>query len=133
MGVVLTKSGFSDWVASGLTTLPILQTQNFFLTGFFIILFVFAAHLLLENLGEVSLLTPILLKAGLLTPKAVAMILAYGAGLYLFPYQGIPIVLSLGFNTTTWADITRYAFFITVISILQSVLFLGVYWVFTMT
>lgn len=132
MGVVLTKTGFADWVASGVSSISVLQADNFVITGLFIILLAVVVHLLLETLGEVSLLTPILIKAGLLTPKAVGMLLAYGTGLYIFPYQGIPIVLSLGFNTTTWGDITKYAAFITFISILQSILFLSVYWIFTM-
>ncbi len=131
MGVVLAKTGFAQWAASGITAFSFLKDSSFLIAGSFVILFAVAIHFILETLGEVSLLTPILIKTGLLPPKAVAMLLPYGAGLYIFPYQATPIILSLGFNTTSWSDITRYGIFLTIIGILQAFLFLTTYWAFT--
>jgi DASS family divalent anion:Na+ symporter len=132
MGVVLAKTGFAQWAASAISKLSFLSGSGFVFAGMMVVLFAFALHFLLETLGEVSLLTPIILKTGLITPKAAAMLLPYGAGLYVFPFQGTPIILSLGFNTTGWKDVTKYAVFITVVGLLQSFLLMAVYWTFTM-
>jgi len=131
MGVVLARTGFAQWAASGISSLTFLKGSGFVFTALAVVLFAFVLHFLLETLGEVSLLTPIILKTGLLTPRATAMLLPYGAGLYVFPFQGTPIILSLGFNTTGWKDVTKYAVFITVVGLLQTLLLMS-YWRFTM-
>lgn len=132
MGVVLTKAGFAQWAASGIAGMSFLDGASFVTIGFVVVIFAFSLHFLLETLGNVSLLTPIILKTGLLTPRATAMLLPYGAGFYAFPFQGAPIILSLGFNTTGWKDVTRYAIFIAFIGIGQSLPLLASYWRFTM-
>ncbi|OPX85289.1 MAG: L-tartrate/succinate antiporter [Pelotomaculum sp. PtaB.Bin104] len=132
IGTVLTSTGFSQWAASGITSFTFLQNGSFFVAGTFVILFTVVIHFLLESMGEISLITPIIIKTGLLPPKAVAMLVPYGEGLYMFPYQATPIVLSLGFNTTGWSDVTRYGVFLTIIGILQAMLWMSVYWVYTM-
>ena len=128
IGVVLTEKGFASWAGAQLMNFKFLQDASFFTAGLFILIFAFALHFILETLGEVSLLTPILLKMNILPAKAVGMLLPYGAGLYIFPYQATPIVLSLGFNTTGWSDIVKYGSFITVLGLLQGALFLLTYW-----
>ena len=128
IGVVLTEKGFASWAGAQLMNFKFLQDASFFTAGLFILIFAFALHFILETLGEVSLLTPILLKMNILPAKAVGMLLPYGAGLYIFPYQATPIVLSLGFNTTDWSDIVKYGSFITVLGLLQGALFLLTYW-----
>lgn len=128
IGKVLTDTGFAAWAGSSLLKFDFLNEGNFFISGMFILLFAFVLHFLLETLGEVSLLTPIVLKAGFLPAKAACLLIPYGAGMYLFPYQGSPIVLSLGFNTTGWKDIVRYGCFLTVVSLLQGAVFLLTYW-----
>lgn len=132
MGVVLTKTGFAEWAASGISQLAFLDGAGFVVVGFTIILFAFSLHFLLETLGNVALLTPVILKTGLLSPRATAMLLPYGAGFYAFPFQGAPIILSLGFNTTGWKDVTKYALFISVIGLGQALPLLAFYWRFTM-
>jgi anion transporter len=132
MGVVLTRTGFAQWAASGVSSLSFLKGAGFVFAAAVVVVFAFLLHFLLETLGEVSLLTPIILKTDLLTPKATAMLLPYGAGLYVFPFQGTPIILSLGFNTAGWKDVTKYAIFITIVGLLQTILLLVCYWQFTM-
>jgi anion transporter len=132
MGVVLSKTGFAEWAASGITAFSFLKDSSFLMAGSFVILFAVAIHFILETLGEVSLLTPILIKTGILPPQAVAMLLPYGAGLYIFPYQATPIILSLGFNTTGWSDITKYGLFLTIVGLLQAFLLLATYWAMAM-
>ncbi len=128
IGVVLTNNGFASWAGAQLMNFGFLQNASFFTAGLFIIVFAFVLHFILETLGEVSLLTPILLKMNILPAKAVGMLLPYGAGMYLFPYQATPIVLSLGFNTTGWMDIVKYGCFLTVLGLLQGAVFLLTYW-----
>ncbi|MDD3654024.1 MAG: SLC13 family permease [Desulfotomaculaceae bacterium] len=132
IGIVLTVTGFSQWAAAGISSLSFLQNGSFFVIGAFVILLSVLVHILIESMGEISLTTPILVKTGLLSPKAVSMLVPYGDGLFLFPYQATPIILSLGFNTTGWSDVTRYGIFLTIIGILQAMLWLSVYWVYTM-
>lgn len=128
IGKVLTDTGFAQWAGNYLLKFEFLKDSNLFVAGVFILIFAFVLHFLLETLGEVSLLTPIVLKAGFLPAKAVGILIPYGAGMYLLPYQGSPIVLSLGFNTTGWKDIVHYGCFLTVVSFLQGALFLLTYW-----
>ncbi len=132
IGKVLTTTGFSAWAGEGLLNFSYLQGSSFFIAGLFIILFAFALHFILETMGEISLLTPILLEMKILPAKAVAMLTTYGAGLYIFPFQSTVIVLSLGFDTTDWSDIMKYGVFLTMIGLAQGVLFLGTYWIWTM-
>lgn len=128
IGKVLTDTGFAQWAGNYLLNFQFLNNGNFFVAGLFILIFAFILHFLLETLGEVSLLTPIVLKAGFLPAKAVGVLIPYGAGMYLFPYQGSPIVLSLGFNTVAWIDIVKYGLFLTIISFIQGAIFLLTYW-----
>ncbi|MDR3349021.1 MAG: anion permease [Acidaminococcales bacterium] len=132
MGVVLSKTGFAQWAASGITAFPFLQGSSFLVAGTFVLLFAVALHFILETWGVASLMTPIIVKAGILPPKAVTMLLPYGAGFYIFPYQATPIILSLGFGTTSWNDITKYGIIMTLVGIAQGILFLGTYWAWTM-
>jgi len=132
IGVVLARTGFAQWTASGIQSLTFLKGSSFVLVGFAVLLFAFLLHFLLETVGEISLVVPVMVKAGLLAPKATAMLVDYGAGLYVFPFQGVPIILSLGFNTTGWKDVTRYGFFFAILGLLQAVLLLAIYWEFVM-
>jgi anion transporter len=128
IGAVLAKSGFAAWAGVQLMNFGFLHKASFFTAGLFILVFAFVLHFILETLGEVSLLAPVLLKMNILPAKAVGMLLPYGAGMYLFPYQATPIVLSLGFDTTGWMDIVKYGCFLTVLGLLQGALFLLTYW-----
>ncbi|OPX89869.1 MAG: putative malate transporter YflS [Pelotomaculum sp. PtaB.Bin104] len=132
IGVVLNDTGFAKWAANYISGLSILSTGNFLVTGFVLIVIVFILHIILETMAEISLLTPLLLQANILPAKAIAMLVPYGAGMYIFPYQGTPIILSLGFGTATWSDITKYGFFISGVIFLQALLFLAIYWPYAM-
>jgi di/tricarboxylate transporter len=132
IGTVLTNTGFAAWAGNGLLSFSFLNNASFLTAGLFVILIAFVLHFLLETLGEVSLLTPVIMQMGILPPKAAAMLLPYGAGMYIFPYQATPIVLSLGFGTTGWKDIVKYGCFLSAIGILQGILFLLTYWAFVL-
>jgi anion transporter len=133
IGVVLNKTGVAAWVGRWVGTIRLLDSQSFLVIAGFLVIAVFLLHLLLETLGEVSLLTPIFLQSGILPAKAVAMLVPYGAGLYLFPYQATPIILSLGFGVCNWNDVTKYSFYICAVAILQAFLFMAIYWTYSMS
>lgn len=132
IGKVLSETGFAAWAGEILLSFDFLGNLGFFGTGMFILLFAFFLHFLLETLGEVSLMTPIILETGILPAKAAGMLIPYGAGMYIFPYQATPIVLSLGFETTGWMDIVKYGCFLTIVGLLQGALFLLTYWAWVM-
>ncbi|MDR3349020.1 MAG: anion permease [Acidaminococcales bacterium] len=132
IGVVLTKTGVAEWIGNAVSGLEIISTGGFAVKAGFIVLIAFVVHILLETMGEISLLVPIFLKSGLVSAKAVAMLVPYAAGLYLFPYQATPIILSLGFGICNWNDILKYSFFICAVAIIQALVFLTSYWAYTM-
>jgi len=132
LGVILTTTGFAAWAGTLISSMKYLETASFFTIFVSLMAFTVIIHFFLETLGVVTLLTPIVLKTGLLPPKAVAMIIPYFDGFYIFPFQSTPIIISLSFNTTTWGDIVRYGAFMTVIGILQGLLFGAFYWPHTM-
>lgn len=132
MGVVLTKTGFAQWTASLLTKIPFLQGADFFTAGIFVIVFSLIIHFILETMGEISLLTPVILKTGLLSPEATAFLVSYGVGLYIFPYQSAALILSLAFGTTSWTDITRYGLMITLVGLAEALILLPFYWAYTL-